>query len=32
MVPRAGSQKLMDDLYAVGARAILLTEINACRI
>ena len=32
MVPRAGSQRLMDDLYAVGARAILLTEINACRI
>ena len=32
MVPRKGSQKLMDDLYSVGARAILLTEINACRI
>ncbi|MFD7077118.1 ATP phosphoribosyltransferase [Nocardioides sp. NPDC059952] len=32
MVPSKGSQKLMDDLYAVGARAILLTEINACRI
>ncbi|TQL68780.1 ATP phosphoribosyltransferase (homohexameric) [Nocardioides albertanoniae] len=32
MVPREGSQRLMDDLYAVGARAILLTAINACRI
>ena len=32
MVPRAGAQRLMDDLYAVGARAILTTAINACRI
>ncbi|MBO0842577.1 MAG: ATP phosphoribosyltransferase [Nocardioides sp.] len=32
MVPRKGSQRLMDDLYAVGARAIILTELNACRI
>ncbi|MFT4084892.1 MAG: ATP phosphoribosyltransferase [Nocardioides sp.] len=32
MVPRDGSQKLMDDLYAVGARAILLTDIHACRL
>jgi len=32
MVPRAGAQKLMDDLYGVGARAILLTDIHACRI
>src|SRR5690242_20289688 len=32
MVPRAGSQKLMDDLWAVGARAILLTDIHACRL
>ncbi len=32
MVPRAGSQRLMDDLYEIGARAILLTEINACRL
>ena len=32
MVPREGAQKLMDDLYAVGARAILLTDIHACRL
>lgn len=32
MVPREGSQRLMDDLYAVGARAILLTDIHACRL
>ncbi|HEY0889991.1 MAG TPA: ATP phosphoribosyltransferase [Nocardioides sp.] len=32
MVPRHGSQKLMDDLYAIGARAILLTDIHACRL
>ena len=32
MVPRQGAQKLMDDLYALGARAILLTDIHACRL
>jgi len=32
MVPRAGSQKLMDDLWSIGARAILLTDIHACRL
>jgi ATP phosphoribosyltransferase len=32
MVPRAGSQRLMDDLWSVGARAILLTDIHACRL
>jgi ATP phosphoribosyltransferase len=32
MVPRDGSQKLMDDLWAIGARAILLTDIHACRL
>jgi ATP phosphoribosyltransferase len=32
MVPRANSQRLMDDLWAVGARAILLTDIHACRL
>ena len=32
MVPRAGSQRLMDDLYGLGARAILLTDIHACRL
>jgi ATP phosphoribosyltransferase len=32
MVPREGSQQLMDDLYGIGARAILLTDIHACRL
>jgi ATP phosphoribosyltransferase len=32
MVPRAGAQRLMDDLYGIGARAILLTDIHACRL
>ena len=32
MVPRAGAQRLMDQLYAIGARAILLTDIHACRL
>ena len=32
MVPREGAQRLMDDLYSIGARAILLTDIHACRL
>ncbi|MBB6629447.1 ATP phosphoribosyltransferase [Nocardioides sp. KIGAM211] len=32
MVPRAGSQRLMDDLFDLGARGILLTDIHACRL
>ncbi len=32
MVPRASAQQVMDDLYDVGARAILVTDIHACRI
>lgn len=32
MVPRKGAQKLMDELYGIGARAILLTDIHACRL
>ncbi|MGL5809854.1 MAG: ATP phosphoribosyltransferase [Nocardioides sp.] len=32
MVPRAGAQRLMDDLYDIGARAILVTDIHACRL
>ncbi len=32
MVPREGAQKLMDALYDLGARAILLTDIHACRL
>jgi ATP phosphoribosyltransferase len=32
MVPRIGAQRLMDELYDLGARAILLTDIHACRL
>lgn len=32
MVRRAGSQRLMDELYVIGARGILLTDIHACRL
>ena len=32
MVPRAGSQRLMDELYEIGARGILVTDIHACRL
>ncbi len=32
MVPRNGAQRLMDQLYDLGARGILLTDIHACRI
>ncbi|KAA1415277.1 ATP phosphoribosyltransferase [Nocardioides humilatus] len=32
MVPRAGAQRLMDELWDLGARAILLTDIHACRL
>jgi ATP phosphoribosyltransferase len=32
MVPRQGAQRLMDDLYEIGARGILLTDIHACRL
>jgi len=32
MVPKAQAHLIMDDLWAVGARAILVTEIAACRI
>lgn len=32
MVPRRDAQKLMDDLWAAGARAILVTDIAACRL
>ncbi|MFA6299086.1 MAG: ATP phosphoribosyltransferase [Nocardioides sp.] len=32
MVPRAGAQRLMDELYGVGARGILTTDIHACRL
>jgi len=32
MVPRSDAQLLMDDLWSLGARAILVTDIAACRI
>ena len=32
MVPRRGANKLMDDLYGIGARGILMTDIHACRL
>ncbi|WP_018155729.1 ATP phosphoribosyltransferase [Demetria terragena] len=32
MVPRRITNQVMDDLYTVGARAILVTEISACRL
>ena len=32
MVPRDTAQKVMDALWEIGARGILVTEINACRL
>lgn len=32
MVPRRGVNRLMDRLYEIGARAILATDIHACRL
>ncbi len=32
MVPRATAQRVMDELWEVGARAILVTDIHACRL
>jgi ATP phosphoribosyltransferase len=32
MVPRRKTNRVMDDLYALGARAILVTNIHACRL
>ena len=32
MVPRATTNRVMDELYDLGARAILVTTIHACRI
>ncbi len=32
MVPRRDAQRLMDELWEVGARAILVTDIAACRL
>lgn len=32
MVPRVDTNRLMDELWDVGARAILVTDIHACRL
>jgi ATP phosphoribosyltransferase len=32
MVPRVQAQRVMDDLWGIGARAILVTDIHACRL
>ena len=32
MVPRKKAQAIMDDLWQIGARAILVTDIYACRL
>lgn len=32
MVPRSRTHQVMDELYALGARAILVTDIAACRL
>ena len=32
MVPRSRTNQLMDNLYDLGARAILVTDISACRL
>jgi ATP phosphoribosyltransferase len=32
MVPREEAQHIMDDLWDLGARAILVTDIRACRV
>ena len=32
MVRRYGAQKLMDDLWDIGAKGIILTDIHACRL
>ena len=32
MVPRSLTNRVMDELYDLGARAILVTDITACRL
>jgi ATP phosphoribosyltransferase len=32
MVPKAGMHQVMDELYEIGARGILVTEIHSCRL
>jgi len=32
MVPRKETNRIMDELWDVGARGILVTDIHACRL
>ena len=32
MVPRKQTNRIMDELYTLGARGILVTDIHACRL
>jgi ATP phosphoribosyltransferase len=32
MVPHSGTNRVMDELYGLGARAIIVTAIHACRV
>ena len=32
MVPKRGVHRIMDELYDMGARGILVTDIHACRL
>ncbi|MFP5283506.1 MAG: ATP phosphoribosyltransferase, partial [Actinomycetes bacterium] len=32
LVPRTEAQQIMDELWELGARAILVTDIAACRL
>jgi ATP phosphoribosyltransferase len=32
MVEREKAQRVMDDLYGVGARGIITTDLHACRL
>jgi ATP phosphoribosyltransferase len=32
MVPRANAHRVMDELWTIGARGILVTDIHACRL
>jgi ATP phosphoribosyltransferase len=32
MVPRAGAHRVMDELWTIGAKGILVTDIHACRL
>ena len=32
MVPRKDAHRVMDELWTIGARGILVTDIHACRL